>query len=812
MDLAAEPPGLTDDDASARLTASGPNELPQEAPRGVARIAREALREPMLQLLVASALLYLLFGELTEALFLCGFAVADVALVVIEEARSERALQALRALAAPHAVVIRSGRRQSVAARDLVVGDLLVLAEGGRVPADARVATAEDVAVDESLLTGESVPVTKRADGPATAEPGGEGTARLWSGTLLVRGHALAEVVATGRATAIGRIGLALGTVESAPTPLQTQTRRLTRQFAVFGLVASVLIAVMYGLRHGAWLEGLLAAVTLAMAALPEEFPVVLTVFLALGARRLSGRRVLTRRVAAIEALGAATVLCTDKTGTLTENRMRLAEAVAPDRAELTRLAALASAPASADPMERALHEAAPTAAAGLALARTWPLRAERLVMAQLWRGPAETMVAAKGAPEAVATLCRLDPPMQAALREQVAALAGRGLRVLAVARAPVAAPVPETLEGLRFDLVGLVGLADPLRAGVPAAVAMCRQAGIAVAMITGDHPATAKAIAAQAGIDHDLVLTGPELARLDDAALALRVRHTRVFARITPDQKLRLVRAFIADGEIVTMTGDGVNDAPALKAAHIGVAMGRRGTDVAREAASLVLLDDDFESLVEGMRMGRRIADNLRKAITYVTAVHVPAIGLALLPVLFGWPMVLGPLHVVMLEMIIDPMSAIGFEAEPEARGAMTRPPRRPDTPLFDLRLLVLGVAQGTVVLVAALAAFLATLQAGAGSARAVAFIALVLGNLGLVLTSRGRDAGRPSGLMLAMLATAAAALAAILAIPWLRGVFTFTLPNLAGVATGLAAAFGSLAVNAGVVAVCSTPASARR
>ena len=831
MDAAADQ-GLTQAEAQSRLLRDGRNELPQERSRGVGRIVLEAVREPMLQLLLGAGVIYLVVGDLAGALILLAFAVINVVLVVVQESRTERALAALKDLTSPSAFVIRDGARRRIPGGDVVEGDIVALVEGDRVPADARLLEVADLEADESLLTGESVPVRKALVGSETgdARPGGDGTGFVWSGSLIVRGTGLARVLATGARTEIGRIGTSLGAVETAPTPLQIQTSRLVKIFASLGLGSSAALAVVYGLLNGAWVKGILAGITLAMATLPEEFPLVLTVFLVLGAWRMSQNKVLTRRPAAIEALGAVTVLCTDKTGTLTVNRMTVAAMVAggahwaaaddggalPDAFHtLVEYSILASRPDPFDPMERAFADLGTrflTQTEHLhtdwVLSHGYPLAPSLLAMSQAWKAKdgAGFVVAAKGAPEAVADLCHLSAPQIEAVRRDVAALAAQGLRVLAVARAEhVADAWPSTQHEFDFRFVGLVGLADPLRPEVPAAVAACTSGGIRVVMITGDHPATALAIARQAGIAGDGVLTGTDLAALDDAVLQTRLAGTSVFARIMPEQKLRLVQAFAASGQIVAMTGDGVNDAASLKAAHIGVAMGGRGTDVAREAASLVLLDDNFASLVTAVRLGRRIADNLRKAMGYIVAVHVPIAGMSLLPVLFGWPMVLGPIHVVFLELVIDPVSSIVFEAEPEEPGIMSRPPRRPDAPLFDTGLMVHGLLQGAVVMFAALGIF----QLGIGDlhgeevARGMAFVTLVFGNLGLVVTNRSlktsafRTLTRPNRALLMVVITTIAALALSISVPWLRGLFGFAPLGLARLAESAGAAVACIVVN---------------
>ncbi len=755
--------GLSEQEAAARLAADGPNELARTGQRTPLRIVLEVLREPMLALLLGGGVLYLLLGSPEEALILLAFALFSIVITVVQESRTERVLEALRDLTSPRALVIRGGERTRIAGRDVVRGDLVVLAEGDRVPADARLIEANDVQTDESLLTGESVPVRKVASAASPpARPGGDDLPHVFSGSLVVRGSGIAEVTATGPRSEIGRIGQSLSALEAEPPRLRAQMRRLVKLCAIFGAIVSVLAVVLYGTLRGGWLDALLAGIAIGMSMLPEELPVVLTVFMAMGAWRISKARVLTRRAAAIETLGSATVLCTDKTGTLTQNRMTVAELRLPDGTtfrpqdgalpEPFRLLAetgrLASAPQPFDPMEKAFHavaEAVPGAVAPTGLLHTYGLRPDLLAMTNVWRSGAEAIIAAKGAPEAIAVLCHLDVSARADLAAKTEALASQGMRVLAVARAAHSGESwPETQDAFPFHLLGLVGLADPLRPGVPEAVAECRTAGIRVVMITGDYPATAAAIAREAGLDAETVVTGEALAGMDDATLAEQARTTTVFARIMPEQKLRIVAALKADGEIVAMTGDGVNDAPSLKAAHIGIAMGGRGTDVAREASSLVLLDDDFGSIVAAVRLGRRVFDNLRKSMGFIIAIHVPIAGLALLPLIFGLPILLWPMHIAFLEMVIDPVCTLVFEAETEEEGIMKRPPRDPAAPLFSASLLGWSVLQGVVVLGLTAGIYLVALDRGMAEpeVRSLTFFALVLSIVGLIFVNRSFSA----------------------------------------------------------------------
>ena len=494
----------------------------------------------------------------------------------------------------------------------------------------------------------------------------------------------------------------------------------MVRLLALVGISISILAVLLQGVLRGNWLEAALAGIALGMSMLPEELPVVLTVFMAMGAWRISKLNVLTRRAAMMETLGSATVLCTDKTGTLTENRMSISElrladgqcfrrpengaTILPDRfLPLAELGIMASAIDPFDPMEKAFHalgaeqegdRVSQLRGDGHQIHRLYPLEKPVLAMAQAWGAPdvaGGLTIATKGAPETIADLCGASDAQRAEIREMVEQMAADGLRVLGVAIAKWGnTPLPATQHEFDFDFVGLVGLSDPLRASVPAAIRDCRTAGIRVIMITGDHPETARTTARRAGIASVEVLTGAEMALLDGEALAHRIARCSVFARIMPEQKLQIVEALKRAGEIVAMTGDGVNDAPSLKAAHIGIAMGGRGTDVAREAASMVLLDDDFGSIVASIRMGRRIYDNLRKAIRFIIAVHVPIAGMALIPLLLGYPLLLGPVHIAFLEMVIDPVCSLVFEAETDEANIMSRPPRSPRQRLFSPRTML--------------------------------------------------------------------------------------------------------------------------
>lgn len=772
MSTVVVPPGLSADEAADRLGADGPNELPTAISRSFLRQAWAVLREPMLLLLVGAGTLNFVLAEPLDGILLMASVFVVVGISIFQERKTERALVALRDLSSPRALVIRDGVQRRIAGREVVRGDCILISEGDRVPADATLWDAVNLSIDESALTGESLPVRKTAAAPSAradgiGPPGGDGVPWVFSGTLVLTGHGLAVVGGTGWDTVIGRIGEALRTIETERTRLQREVDRLVRMVATVGFATAALVVVVYGLTRGGWLEGALAGIATAMSMVPEEFPVVLTVFLALGAWRMSQRNVLTRRTAVIETLGAATVVCVDKTGTLTRNSMSVRELVvggsvlriAEDAPlpeafhEIAEFGVLASPVGGIDPVDQAFARLGQVRLAGTEhlhetweLVREYPLSEELLALSHVWRSPDDTrfVVAAKGAPEAIAELCHLPAGETAALLDHVARAAAAGNRVLAVARAGFerSATLPTDHHEFDFEMLGLVALADPLRPDAATAVAECRRAGIRTVMITGDYPGTALAIATEVGIDTSGgTLTGPEVGAMSAEELAARVGAVNVFARMVPDQKLRLVRALQANGDVVAMTGDGVNDAPALRAADIGIAMGARGTDVARESADLVITDDDMSSIAGGIRRGRGIFDNLRKAMSYIVAVHVTIVGMAVFPLLDrDWPLVLLPLQIALLELVIDPTCSVVFEMEEIDPRIMDQPPRSTSAPLFGGRILALSALQGVSVLIAVISVYLWAVLGGRADAivRSLTFSTLVLANLGLILVNR--------------------------------------------------------------------------
>ncbi len=810
--------GLTAKAAAQRLKTDGYNELPNAKKRSFLRILFEIIRQPMFALLIGGGVVYLLLGDRVEALFLLVFACLSVAITIVQESRSERVLEALRNLASPRALVIRDGNRISIAGREVVIGDLMMIAEGDRVAADATLTSGHDLLLDESLLTGESIAVRKLAQqvlvkssvtDESAITPGGEDSPYIFAGSLVVRGAGLAVTHATGIRSEMGKIGNALNTIDSQQPHLQKQLGGLVRNFTIIGAIAGLVAVVLYGLLRGSWLEAMLSGIALGMSLLPEEFPLVMAVFMAMGAWRISKVRVLTRRASAIESLGAVTVLCTDKTGTLTENKMTVvaiqtenetwAQAndlvITPSIQVVLKTALFACAQQPSDPMDIAIRKLSETQTITNASSfdsykpiRAYGLRPDCFAVANvLTDANSNTNAYAKGALETIAELCHLPANQLISIQKQAEALAQNGIRVLGVAQSTINAAqlkaLPESLHDFRFEYVGLIGFADPLRANVPAAVAECRAAGIKVVMITGDYPTTARAIGQQAGLDVTNVLNGDAIETMTDDALVIALKTTSIFARIRPNQKLRLVHLLKKQGEIVAMTGDGVNDAPAIKAANIGIAMGGRGTDVAREASHIVLLDDDFGSIVKTVRLGRRIYDNLRKAIEYIIAVHIPIAGLAILPLLFGLPLILTPIHIAFLEMIIDPACSVVFEAEAEENNVMQRPPRDPKTPLVVRKNVLWAVLQGLVVLsILAMILLTATrMKLSEIDSRTLVFTSLVMMDMGLILVNRSFSASlysaliRPNRSLWILLCSVSAVLATVVIWAPARQLFQF-------------------------------------
>lgn len=760
--------GLNEETVKEKQKTEGFNELPSSKSKNILALAWGVVKEPMFLLLVACGTLYLVLGDIQEGLMLMGFVVVVMGIEFYQEKKTEKALDALKDLASPRALVIRDGIEKRIAGREVVTGDLVVLQEGDRVPADATVLYSVNLMADESLLTGESVAVRKAEWNGADekTQPGGDDLPFVYSGSMIVQGNGIVKVTATGTNTEIGKIGKALESVEEEPTKLKTEMGKLIKNLAIVGISLCLIVILVFTLTRGDLLKGFLAGITLAMAMLPEEFPVVLTVFMALGAWRISRKNVLTRKPSAIETLGSATVLCTDKTGTLTQNKMTVTKLfngknfhtvgqsnVFPEEFhEIIEYGILSSQTNPFDPMEKAILFMGDLFLKNTdhihidwEMVKEYPLSKDLLAMSRVFSDKQKTQqtIATKGAPEAIFDLCHLSDEQKNEMAKAVAELASQGLRVLGVAKAKIRnGYLPPLQHDFDFEFIGLIALTDPIRETVPSAVKECYQAGIRIIMITGDYPVTAMNIAREIGLqNYQTSISGSELQEMKEEELCKRIKDVNVFARVVPEQKLKIVNALKRNGEIVAMTGDGVNDAPALKAANIGIAMGDKGTDVAREASSLVLMDDNFASIVGAVKMGRRIFDNLQKALGYIFAIHVPIAGLSLIPVFSAnLPLLLWPVHIVFLELIIDPACSIIFEAEAEEKNVMNRPPRKMNEPFFGAKKIWLSCSQGIGILAIVFAVYYFGLKMGYSEQedRSLAFTTLIAANIAVIISNR--------------------------------------------------------------------------
>jgi Ca2+-transporting ATPase len=820
--------GLTDKEVLVRFERDGYNELPSEKPQTFFFVFLGVIRQPMLLLLLGCGGIYILLGELKDAGMLLAFVFVVIGITFYQERKTSRALEALKNLSSPRALVVRSGRQLRIPGREVVVDDIILLKEGDRVPADAMIISCSNMTVDESLLTGESVPVRKATwDGVAEpGRPGGEDLPFVFSGTLVTQGRGMVRVFSTGIKTEMGRIGKSLQTIVEEDTPLKKEISLIVRDFAAVGVALCVIVVALYGIARGEWLKGILSGLTLSMAMLPEEFPVVFLIFMTLGAWRMSKRHVLTRNNHAIETLGAATVLCVDKTGTLTMNHMRLAGMVADSKysdvpseegAELPEAChrlfeygILSSQQDPFDPLEKEIKETGERFLSKTEhiherwqLVKEYPLSRELLALSHVCELPKteQYVIAAKGAPEAIADLCHLPKIKRDEVERQIKAMSEKGLRILGVASAHYDKKnLPADQHDFIFEYIGLLGFVDPVRAGVRRSVAECYRAGVRVIMITGDYPGTAQYVAREIGLDNpETYITGPQLAAMGHMELREKIRGTNIFARVIPEQKLAIVNALKANGAVVAMTGDGVNDAPALKASHIGVAMGERGTDVARETSDLVLLNDDFSSIVSAIRLGRRIFDNLQKAIAYIFVVHVPIAGMALFPIVFGLPPVLFPAHIAFLELIIDPACSTVFESEREEHDVMDRSPRDPHKRLFDKQTLILSLLQGASIFAVVVIMFMMALYKGLGEneARTLAFVTMVFGNLLAIVTNLSKTDSfiatlkKKNKALYWVMGGTFVFLLAVLYIPFLRDLFHFSYLHINDLLIGMGASF---------------------
>lgn len=749
--------GITTAEARVLQDKYGKNELTPQKRESFIKKAFHVICEPMFLLLIVAAIIYFILGEPRDGAIMLIFVLGIISIDIIQEWKTDKTLNALKDLSAPHIKVIRSGEEQIVASSDLVPGDLMLIYEGIKIPADGIIVKCNDLCVDESSLTGEAEGVWKINTGDAPNSDDYWRKDYCYAGTLVTQGTAHVLVDKIGASTEYGKIGVNIATAPDEKTPLQKQTGSLVKLCAGIAAVLFALVGVFtyinipdhaFGDRL---IESILSGITLAMAMIPEEFPVILTVFLSMGAWRLAKKNSLVRKLPSVETLGAVSVLCVDKTGTITMNQMTVQDTWAKtgDEKSLITIMGMACETDAYDPMEKAMlaycekNNITRDELFGGELITEYPFTNELKMMGHVWRKNGKVIIAAKGSPERILTICALSDMEKAECEKKINELSSRGLRVIAVAamNPQTDNDIPEKITDCSLTFLGLVGLADPPRESVKTDIAVCNKAGIRVVMITGDNGGTAASIAKQIGMkNYDHIITGDMLNNMTDEELREKVKEVSIFSRVVPEHKMRIVKAFRDNGEIVAMTGDGVNDAPALKYADIGIAMGKRGSEVSREAADLILMDDNFTTIVETVKDGKRIYDNIRKAVGYVFSIHIPiAFASLLAPVLGIAPVALFllPLHVVLLELIIDPTCSIVLERQPAERDIMERKPRDPKEKLLTPRILIKSVIQGLVIFAASFGTYLTVLagnEANAPVARTMGLAIIMLSNLLLV------------------------------------------------------------------------------
>lgn len=731
--------GLTDKQVAVNLEKYGYNSLEKKKKQPLILKILFIFKEPMFLLLLAAASIYFILGEVKDGGIMLIFVVLIAGIELFQEQKTDHTLSALKEMTSPHVTVLRNESLKPILSEHITVGDIIVLAEGEKVPADALVLAAYDLAADESMLTGEAETVCKS---PGNDTEGLFSPGMIYAGTLLTGGTGVAKVTAIGSMSQAGQIGKSIAEAPERPTPLEKQIAHLVKWASIGGGVLLLLVFIFTYFRTNSVVEGILSGVTLAMGIIPEEFPVILTVFLSMGAWRLAKKSALVRRLPSVETLGSVSVLCVDKTGTLTENKMKVTETYW-EEGNIDPLAVLTLAceKSTYDPMEAALLAYAKEKGQSVEtlfqkkLYHEYSFSSQTKRMGHVWEENGQYLLCAKGSPETILPLCCLSEAECSRIEAKQREMAAHGRRVIALAYVQTDECLGD-LEEYCLTFLGLIGLSDPPRKEVADAVQICRQAGIKIAMITGDNPHTAQAIAGQIGMENaGSVLTGAEMDAMDDDDLAKKAAETAIFARVAPPHKTRIVQAFKKNGEIVAMTGDGVNDAAALKYADIGIAMGDRGTAVAKEAADLILLDDNFFTIVQTVEDGRRIFDNIKKAVGYVFAIHVPMIILALMAPFLGIPLLLLPIHIVLLELIIDPTCSIVFERQPAEEGIMRRDPRKKDAHLLEGSLVFRAVVQGMVIGIVTLLAYIYMFQhSDPATARSFGLAVLILSNIFLV------------------------------------------------------------------------------
>ena len=747
--------GLTKDEARVLQEKFGKNRLVPEKKENFFLKIIQVLKEPMFLLLIAAAVIYFLLGEPRDGTIMLVFVVGIISIDVIQEWKTDKTLNALKNLSAPHITVIRDGEECTINSEDLVPGDLMMIAEGVKLPADGKVIRANDLCIDESSLTGEAEGVWKCTDDTENKDYWKKD--HCYAGTLVTQGTGVILVEKIGAETEYGKIGINVAEAPDRPTPMEKQTRKLVKICAMIAAVLFLMVCIItyFNLPDHEFkeriIESILSGITLAMAMIPEEFPVILTVFLSMGAWRLAKKSSLVRRLPSVETLGAVSVLCVDKTGTITMNKMRVRECWAFNNniKETNKIMGMACEVDAYDPMEHAIldycedNDISKDELFKGNLISEYSFTNERKMMGHVWKVDDEVLIAAKGSAEKILTLCCLEEEERKIIEDKIFTMSSQGLRVLGIGRMILKdeKDIPETLEECRLEFLGLVGLQDPPRENVKDDIASCVKAGIRVVMITGDNGITASAIAKQVGIPHSSdIITGDELNAMTDEKLKERIKDVSIFSRVMPEHKMRIVKAFKENGDVVAMTGDGVNDAPALKYADIGIAMGKRGSEVSREAADLILLDDNFSTIVDTIKDGRRIYDNIRKAIGYVFTIHIPiAFASLLAPMLDirSSMLLLLPVHVVLLELLIDPTCSIVLERQPAEIDIMERKPRNPKESILTASILIKSIIQGVVLFGASFAYYYLYLKNNPGQAeiaRSIGLAIIMISNVLLV------------------------------------------------------------------------------
>jgi Ca2+-transporting ATPase len=749
--------GLTANQVKALQLKHDKNELSSQKKEGLVKKVLRILCEPMFLLLFIAAAIYFVLGEPRDGLIMLIAVICIACIAIVQEWKTDKTLSALKDLSAPHIKVIRDGKEVQIASVDLVPGDIMIIHEGVKIPADGFIVSCNDLCVDESSLTGEAEGVWKIPTENSAESSDYWRKDYCYAGTLVTQGSAVVRVDKIGQATEYGKIGTNVAEVSQELTPLQKQTGSIVKLCAGVAAVLFTLVStitwfnVPAPLFQARLVESVLAGVTIAMAMIPEEFPVILTVFLSMGAWRLAKKNSLVRRLPAVETLGAVSVLCVDKTGTITVNQMTVQEAWAIDgnQEHLSEVMGLACETNTYDPMEKAMliHceklGISKSHLFGGKLISEYAFTPELKMMGHIWHHDGKIIIAAKGSPENILTICQLTDNERSLIENKVYDMSNQGLRVIAVASTQLnnQSDVPENITDCSLTFCGLIGLADPPRDSVKNDIAICNRAGIRVVMITGDNGSTAVAIAKKIGMkNYDNIITGDMIEEMSDGELCEKVKTVSIFSRVIPEHKMRIVKAFRDNGEIVAMTGDGVNDAPALKSADIGIAMGKRGSEVSREAADLILMDDNFSTIVDTVKDGRRIYDNIRKAVGYVFTIHIPIALTALFAPLLGIyteSLMLLPMHIVMLELIIDPTCAIVLERQPAEISIMNRKPRSPKEKLLNINTMAKSLIQGLAIFAASFGLYyFMFLQnpADASVARSMGLAVIIVANLFLV------------------------------------------------------------------------------